>query len=185
LDLSLQELSIGGRQLTNPFKLIEELLTSRLQGTRSIIHGDLNLENILIGPGDLVWLIDFAATREGHTLYDFARLEVELTTQVVAEVFHEEGRKLSDFLLLFDKLAGEDVSLEGSLHEISILLNAVRSVAKRCSYDPANAREFRKALILAYLGSLKFANLDELPSAPLPKALAFTASAYLMTLESR
>ncbi len=185
VDMTQGTISIGGRPLINPLKHVEELLASRLQGTCSIIHGDLNLENILIGPGDLVWLIDFAATREGHTLYDFARLEVEITTQVVAEMFYHQKRKLDDFLLVFDKLSGQDVPLEGSLQEMSILLNAVRNVARRCSYDPEDSREFRKALILAYLGSLKFTNLDELPSAPLPKSLAFTASAYLMTLERR
>ena len=45
---------------------------------RSIIHGDLNLENVLIGPGGMVWLIDFATTREGHPLMDFAHLEAEI-----------------------------------------------------------------------------------------------------------
>ena len=51
-------------------------------------------------------------------------------------------------------------------------------------YDPDDLSEYRKALILAYLGSLKFANLDELACAPLPKALAFCAAAYLLSQES-
>ena len=63
---------------------------------------------------------------------------------------------------------------------MQILLASIRRIANRCLYDPADQSEFRKALILAYLGSLKFANLDELEVAPLPKRLAFTAAAYLM-----
>ena len=55
-----------------------------ITGTRSVIHGDLNLENVLVGPGSLVWLIDFAQTREGHPLFDFAHLESELIAHVLA-----------------------------------------------------------------------------------------------------
>ena len=49
-----------------------------IAGTHSTIHGDLNLENVLVGPGEFVWLIDFAQTRDGHPLFDFAHLEAEL-----------------------------------------------------------------------------------------------------------
>ena len=59
-------------------------LDETIAGTRSVIHGDLNLENVLVGPGSLVWLIDFAQTREGHPLFDFAHLESELIAHVLA-----------------------------------------------------------------------------------------------------
>ena len=35
-------------------------LNQTVAGTQSTIHGDLNLENALVGPGGIVWLIDFA-----------------------------------------------------------------------------------------------------------------------------
>ena len=145
-----------------------------------MIHGDLNLENILVGPGDLVWLIDFASTREGHTLFDFARLEVELTTQVVAAILSHRGSWMEEFLIVLDGLHRNVDALDGPLGEIYVLLNAVRRIARRCFYDPADSGEFDKALLLAYLGCLKFANLDQLAWAPMSKALAFLASAYLM-----
>ena len=69
--------------LPDPLPRLAELLSTPLHGTQSIIHGDLNLENILIGPGRLVWLIDFAQTREGHALLDFAHLEAEIIGQVL------------------------------------------------------------------------------------------------------
>ncbi|OGO17775.1 MAG: hypothetical protein A2Z14_06890 [Chloroflexi bacterium RBG_16_48_8] len=185
LDLHSDRISLGGRWLINPLQRLEDLLNFQLQGTRSIIHGDLNLENILLGPGDLLWLIDFAATREGHTLYDFARLEVELTTKVVAEILSRHHSRVEDFLIVLDGLNEEGLLLDGFLGEIAVLLNAVRGIAQRCFYDPADIKEFHKALILAYLGSLKFTNLDEIACAPLPKALAFCAAAFLMSLEDR
>jgi len=183
LDLTGEHFSLAGRQLPNPLENLDDLLHDRLRGTRSVIHGDLNLENILVGPGDLVWLIDFAATREGHTIFDFARLEVEITTQVVAENFAEHGLGIEEFLLLLDRLEMEESPREGPVGDMQILLGSVRGIANRCLYDPVDVSEFRKALILAYLGSLKFANLDELEVAPLPKALAFSAAAALIGFE--
>jgi hypothetical protein len=180
LDLDSNFVSISGRNLVNPLRHFENLLHCQIHGTRSVIHGDLNLENILIGPGDLVWLIDFASTREGHTLYDFARLEVELTTQVVAEIMSRRGLPLDDFLIMLDRLNENVDAWDSALGEIYLLLNAVRSIAQRCFYDPADRSEFYKALLLAYLGCLKFANLDQLAWAPMSKALAFLAAAYLM-----
>ncbi|MBT3396807.1 MAG: phosphotransferase, partial [Alphaproteobacteria bacterium] len=54
--------------LPDPLEKLPKLLGETIRGTQSIIHGDLNLENILVGPGEFVWLIDFATTREGHPL---------------------------------------------------------------------------------------------------------------------
>ncbi len=184
LELNGDSIFLADRWLPNPLLRLSELLGQRIQGTRSVIHGDLNLENVLVGPGDLVWLIDFAATREGHTLFDFARLEVELTTQVIADRFTEWGMGLQDFLKLFKYLETGVAAQEEKIKECQTLLEAVRRVANRCLYDPADSGEFRKALILSYLGCLKFSNLDEAPSAPLPKAFAFAAAAYLTSIDT-
>jgi hypothetical protein len=185
VDLNSDWISIGSRKLVNPLKRFQDLLHYQIQGTRSVIHGDLNLENVLVGPGDLVWLIDFASTREGHTLYDFARMEVELTTQVVAVVLSNQGLRAIDFIDVLQRLDGNAIPLGDSLEELVVLLNAVRNVARRCFYDPENPGELRKALVLAYLGCLKFSNLDEMACAPMPKALAFLAAAYLMGIDSK
>jgi len=179
LDLSGDELTIAGRRLPNPLKSLKDLLQNRIRGTSSVIHGDLNLENILVGPGGLVWLIDFAATREGHTVFDFARLEVEITTQVLAENFVKHGLGIEAFLEVLKNLETEVPPQKGIVGDMQTILGSVRRIAYRCLYDPADVSEFRKALILAYLGSLKFANLDELEGAPLPKMLAFSAAAVL------
>jgi hypothetical protein len=70
--------------LPNPLFHIERLLDRRLSGYLSIIHGDLHLGNILVGPGGDAWLIDFGLTREGHTLFDWAVLEASLLSSVIA-----------------------------------------------------------------------------------------------------
>ena len=184
LDVLPEMILVAGRRFRNPLEYLDDLLNERIQGTSSVIHGDLNLENILVGPGDLVWLIDFASTREGHTLFDFARLEVELTTQVVSEIWSRHGWGIDEFLIVLDALSGHANPSEVVLSETVALLRSVRNIARRCFYDPDDISEFRKALILAYLGSLKFANLDELACAPMPKALAFCAAAFLLSQEN-
>lgn len=178
--LEHRTISMAGRAFPNPLFHYEALLQRQVAGSCSVIHGDLNLENVLVGPGDLVWLIDFAATREGHTLFDFARLEVELATQVVAKRFADAGLGVGAFVEVLDGLSAGRPSGDGPQGDAACWLGAVRGLSGRCLFDPADWTEFRLALSLAYLGALKFANLDEIPSAPLPKRLAFAAAAYFL-----
>lgn len=70
--------------LPNPLPLVDLMLEKQLRGHLSTIHGDLHLGNILIGPRGDAWLIDFAWTREGHTLFDWALLEVSLLVEMVS-----------------------------------------------------------------------------------------------------
>src|SRR5690606_9438169 len=60
-----------------------DLLDLHANGSTSKIHGDLHLGNILIGPNNSPFLIDFAHARDGHTLFDWATLEVSLLNQLV------------------------------------------------------------------------------------------------------
>jgi hypothetical protein len=130
--------------LPDPLERLEGWLAATLQGTRSVIHGDLNLENILVGPGDLVWLIDFAATRQGHPLFDFAHLAAEIAAHVLVVRCASPER----FHALLQ--AGDP------------LLAAVESLAGRCLFDPARPQEYHLALAVTCLGALKYPNLDDL-----------------------
>jgi hypothetical protein len=130
--------------LDDPLHRLDTWLQTPLQGTRATIHGDLNLENALVGPGGLVWLIDFAETREGHTLYDFARLAAEIAAHVVAP------------------RAGSPAAFLALIHQGDPLLAMVEALAGRCLFDPQQPREYHLALALACLGGLKFTNLPPL-----------------------
>ncbi len=143
--------------LPDPLDRLETWLATTIQGTRSIIHGDLNLENILVGPGELVWLIDFAQTREGHPLFDFAHLEAELVAHVLAP-------RCGSARAYLERLSAGDE-----------LLGAVEEIAGRCMFDPARPTEFYLALGLACLGALKFANLSPLAKHCLYLTAAFQA----------
>lgn len=136
--------------LPDPIDALASIEHRSIRGTQSIIHGDLNLENVLSGPGAFVWLIDFASTREGHTLSDFARMETELISQIVAPALPDPR----NFLALLRQLdAGESSVAPGAL------IDTARSLAWRCLFNPLQHNEYWLALTMTALGSLKFTNL--------------------------
>ena len=129
------------RGLPDPLPGLDTLLGRTIQGTQSIIHGDLNLENVLVGPGGFTWLIDFSETREGHPLMDFAHLAAEIIGHIYAP-----------------GLTAEDYLARLSRQELPLLV-ALEGIAGRCLFNPADASEYRQALSLACLGALKYPNL--------------------------
>lgn len=129
--------------LPDPLPRLDGWLQEVVAGSRSVIHGDLNLENILVGPGSLVWLIDFAQTREGHPLFDFSHLASELVAHILVQQYPDPRQYLHVLRADGDPL-----------------LQAVERVAALCLFDPHNPREYRLALTLACLGALKYQNLE-------------------------
>ena len=114
--------------LPDPLERLPGLLNEMVSGTQSTIHGDLNLENALVGPGDFIWLIDFAMTRDGHTLFDFAHLEAEIIAQVIAPQLGSP----QDYLDLLQREG------ESSVPQFYALLAALRQIASRSYSTPLN-----------------------------------------------
>ncbi len=150
--------------LPDPLAPLQGILSEVLVGTQSTIHGDLNLENILVGLGGLVWLIDFAMTRDGHTLSDFAHLGASLIAHVIAPQLKEPQEHVR-FL-----------RHEGEPPRVYALLDALEEIAARCQFNPTEPREYRLALYLSCLGALKYANLDAFQ-----KHLLYLTAAYLLS----
>jgi hypothetical protein len=155
--------------LPNPFEKIPALLAETISGTQSIIHGDLNLENVLIGPGGLVWLIDFAQTREGHTLFDFAHLEAELIAHILAPRFNHPAEYLSWMPEMLRKIYPDKrLANHTTIHTVDDtellpyqrLFDPLHEIVQTCLFNPTLTREYRLALGIACVGALKFANLD-------------------------
>lgn len=138
--------------LPDPLPRLPEWLAETVAGSQSVIHGDLNLENALVGPGGFVWLIDFARTRDGHPLFDFAHL----TAEVIAHVIAPQVSAPREYLALWQS-ARPPAAPAGRL---APLLGALWQLADRCLANAAQPREFHLALTLACLGALKHATLD-------------------------
>jgi hypothetical protein len=158
--------------LPDPLEKLSTVLEETIQGTRTIIHGDLNPENVLIGPGGMVWLIDFASTREGHPLMDFAHLEAEVIAHVIAPQVSEG----ETFLRLLEA-QGTGHKTQGTSRKsqndtqptigdqpfeesFQALLATVHEIAFKCLANPSQAREYWLALYMSCLGALKFRNLN-------------------------
>jgi hypothetical protein len=57
------------------------------------------------------------------------------------------------------------------------MLRVIRKMARKCLFDLEDWQEYYRGLVLYLLGVLKFDVLDTLPTAPLPKQVAFWAAA--------
>ncbi|MEU4220877.1 phosphotransferase [Actinoplanes sp. NPDC026623] len=79
---------------------------------RSIVHGDLHVENILLNNGDNATLIDFGATGEGHFLRDLTTLEAHLVMRALSppgDVVGDEQRNfVADVACLYSSDAFAD-----------------------------------------------------------------------------
>ncbi|NCC52358.1 MAG: hypothetical protein EOM20_14225 [Spartobacteria bacterium] len=68
-----------GRDLPNPYFFLEHLYTARADaewpGMSSIVHGDLNMNNVLLDEKENMYVIDFSETHIGELGGDFSRLE--------------------------------------------------------------------------------------------------------------
>ncbi|MEM7132376.1 MAG: AAA family ATPase [Chloroflexota bacterium] len=170
--------------LRNPFHHLDALLDTVLEGRVSTLHGDLNLNNVLIDKQTgFAWLIDFADTREGPTLFDLQRLEVQLFTKLLAPglttsaptgVPVEQYGTAAAAALLAALHADPPLPTAplAELQELYTLLVGVRRLARQYLIDDQNWDEYYLGLMVTLVGALKFDELDVLA-----RAVALTAAA--------
>jgi serine/threonine protein kinase/formylglycine-generating enzyme required for sulfatase activity len=160
-DLSQKQMTIGGQLYPNPLYDYDALLDQHVSAMTSIIHGDLNLDNILVTPTSrLAWLIDFATTRDkGHNLYDFMRLETQVITKPLPQtrLGPEAATRLMQAL---HQAEAAPHQLPPELQKPFTVLTAIRRMVKVCMYNRENWDEYYLGLTLMLLGSLKFKELD-------------------------
>jgi hypothetical protein len=114
----------------------------------------------MIGPGGIIWLIDFATTREGHPLMDFAHLEAEIIAHIIASQITDAQEYLELLENLnereHDFLSENDPFNTGHLP----LLHTIHRIAFTCLANPSQPREYWLALFISCLGALKYRNLN-------------------------
>lgn len=85
-------LDLEGATYPNPLLDLSDLLNRVLEARVSTIHGDLNLQNILVDEATgFAWLIDFSETRSGPTLFDLQRLEGQIVTKWLPVAVEQAG----------------------------------------------------------------------------------------------
>jgi tetratricopeptide (TPR) repeat protein len=172
--------------LPNPLHALSRILNQTRSVNIATIHGDFNLENILIEPQlGTISLIDFANARQDHVLHDLLHLETEVLTHILAEVIHRH--QLDPALVLVELSWRLHRILAHPAHEPGlpehpelrkpwVILRAIRRAARRYLFDADDPGEYYQGLTLYLLGALRYKNLSQRAEQPLPKRVAFWAA---------
>ncbi len=135
-------------RLPNPIYAYEDLLDRYVSGSLSKIHGDLHLGNILVGPNSSAFLIDFAQTRDGHTLFDWATLEISLLNDLVMNTTGESWEAARGVLKLIAQLnAGAGLGVSRTTSAMQPVA-AIREIVRECLAAPGQWDEYFVALAM-------------------------------------
>ncbi len=161
-DLRANTIPWNSSKLPNPLTGYEPLLDRHVNGSLSKIHGDLHLGNILAGPNDSTWLIDFAHTRDGHTLFDWATLEVSLLGDAVMPAAGESwqaARTILDHLAALHAhtpVEPADPSIASAMSAVA----ALREIVQECLTTEGDWSEYFIALSLCALRAVTFETMS-------------------------
>jgi hypothetical protein len=146
---------------SNPLELYPTLLDKMLEGRRSIIHGDLHLRNILVDRDGRPWLIDFGQVRQGHTLFDFIKLETYIRLDVLSKA---SSFTLAQYAQFEEALANAHYGLWAvkmpSNHELLKAFNVIRSIRNLAGHlypQKTLAETYFRCLLLYNIAVLKYA----------------------------
>jgi hypothetical protein len=147
--------------LPNPIIAYEALLDTHVNGTLSTIHGDLYPGNIMIGPNQSAFLIDFAHTRDGHTLFDWAMLETSLLSEYVLPTFGdswEDARAVLQQLVLLNRNTLQP-DAQTPIARILEPVSSVRDIVRSCLASDHKWAEYFIALVFCGLRAITWETL--------------------------
>ncbi len=132
----------------NPLQRYNAELERQVSGQRSRIHGDMHLGNIMIGPNETAFLIDFARARKGHTVFDWAMLEISLLSELVmptAGTTWNDARRVLHYINLIN--AGRHLPDDAEALTLAMApVVEVRRIVKPLLHNPQVWAEYFVAL---------------------------------------
>jgi hypothetical protein len=157
-DIMGDKISILNKSMPNPIKAYHTILDMHVDGTLSTIHGDLHLGNILIGPSDSALLIDFALTRDGHTVFDWANLEVSIISESIVPQVPDswDGARLLINHLVALNNPGRTLSGPPELREALQAIVALREIASQCLANKNRWVEYYVSLSMCALRAMQW-----------------------------
>lgn len=171
------------KPLPNPILAYKDFLNTSFHGALSTVHGNLHPGNILVGPNSSALVLDFAHIRDGHTLFDWATLEIGLLS---SHIMPAVGESWDNAFSVVRKLVAINDGLS---------LNEFTPDPENTLVPVVKAREVVKQLLLAeddwseYFIALAFCGLRDFAWEALPESsrrLAFLVAALaLQELQTR
>lgn len=143
-------------KIPNPIFAYEGLLDSYVNGTLCTIHGDLHPGNIMLGPNQSAFLIDFAHTRDGHTIFDWATLENSILNDYVmgeTDGSWDSARMILNEIIKLDGGDPLDVTLSPTVERLETIIR-IREIARQCLAEEDKWSEYYMALVFCGLRTL-------------------------------
>lgn len=144
----------------NPLTHFEARLKKGCTLFPSSIHGDLNLQNVLVETeGRNAHMIDFAKACEGHNIRDLLHLEMSIVRKLVAPAIVDQdyAQSMADFYGRLDAawyFPGE-VQSPAKLERPFEIIQIIRKTAFSLLYDDSSWREYYDGLFFYLLGILR------------------------------
>jgi len=163
-DVQTNTLSHQGTTLPNPIFAYRDLMEMTIEGSMCTLHGDLHLGNILIGPSNNGLLIDFALTHDGHTIFDWATLEISLLADYILPRVNADSwdkiwqvARYIQAVNLENELPQQDTTLTKSF----VVIQDIRNIVRECLIHKENWSEYYVALALASLRAMTWDTMHE------------------------
>lgn len=173
---------------SNPLHIYEQFLDMVLSGRKSLVHGDLHPQNVLVDETGKGWLIDYAKVEVRHNLFDFIKLETYIRQTVLTAQqksfswleYTQMEQSLNEAALAPDKPAGSlSNSVLTSGYEI---IQAIRNVARHYMKDQRNFQsEYLVGLFLYCLAMTKYHQASNEAATQLLFMTACVTGQFLLT----
>jgi hypothetical protein len=147
-------------KVTNPIFAYKTIMDATIHGTLATIHGDLHPGNIMIGPNESAFLIDFAHARDGHTIFDWAMLETSILSDLVMANLAgswDDARNIINQIYSLNTLTFTE---NGDPPEALRVIYAIRQVAKDCLANSNQWGEYFVALAILGLRALTWETMS-------------------------
>jgi len=90
-----------GSEIVNPFYFLKHEYPLRKEQSKlwykTVTHGDLNMQNILLDEKENIYIIDFSETKPRNVVADFARLEPIFKIEMCSIESEEDLNKMLEF----------------------------------------------------------------------------------------
>lgn len=187
-DLTAAELILPDkRHVPNPLVALPRLLAMTRDVNLACIHGDLNLQNVLVEPENRnAYLIDFVNAREDHLLRDFFHLEMAIVTRLLAPALSETADISTQILDLYERLHCAHhlpITAPADLEKPFTVLQTIRRTAGHYLSRPHAWDEYYAGVAVYLLGAMRYRDLEEKPDAKRAAFWAAAAALHLMDAE--